>query len=691
MNKIFGDNAALQFLGMHAEKIVLGLAGLLVLAFLYLGSSQQGLTDDPAELQRQTASAQQKMNDPNAWEQFKADRDLPLKEPGERGAGRIDPATYVTDKPLDPPTIPLSIRRKDPSYFPPVELQVKGGDGPIAMFVNPALPPPPAPQQNPENPPQPVPDWFRLKIPGHRPTNGSELKGTYFVSLTAAVPYRQQVEEYDFAFKQAMGYDSVRDTPNYVYYIVQRAEVATPDEQPAWPEQWSAKTNPKVVTFYSWNAEAECAKWDQPVQEIVDAKYLDPKLTMQPLPLLLRDLNSYLMHPRVERIKPAGSDHPDPALEGPPMPQDPLGPIEDPAAGPPGPKPPMNPMAPGVRPNPMGPNRAPPPPPRGGHGPGPRVGGPGMENRRRPDGMGGPGGNANEPPPEFKLFRFFDTSVTPGRLYKYRVQFWIEDPNDPQQAPPAAAGQPAPAGRDAGNFPPAPLDAVLNDDVIERRKAKRLAQKPGAKHIYWRETKWSEASPAVGLPSNQTLLAGAVTQRGENDAWRHLEPSGKVAARIFDLAALIPGFETVVPPVKGPRDIAGELEVYRSSVINFEATGAALEPIKLEIEKYKKYPFVTQATVLDVRGGEKVPAAAGKSKDSIDGIGEMLLMDASGRLIVRSEADDAEEYKDSLLKFEKTGPVLNGGGDRPFNIPGVPGVEIPGGFRQPPPAVRPRS
>ncbi len=689
MNKIFGDNAALQFLGMHAEKIVLGIAGLLVLAFLYLGSSQQGLSDDPAALQRQITDAQGKMNDPAAWEKFKEER-IDGVSFVPKGGGPIDPGGYGVPTPVDPPTIPLRIRRKDANFYPPVELQVKGGHGPIAMFVNPALPLPAAPPINPENPPQPVPDWFRLKIPGHRPNNASELKGTYFVSLTAAVPYRQQVEEYDFAFKQAMGYDPLRDTPHYVYYIVQRAEVATPDEQPAWPEQWSAKTNPKFVTFYSWNAEAETAKWDQPVQEIVDAKHLDPKLTMQPLPLLLRDLNSYLMHPRVERTKPANFV-PEAPVEGPPMPDNPVGPLDDPAAGPPGPKP-MNPMAPGVRPNPMAPPRGQVPPRGPGvgrpplnprdHRPGPGVGGPGI---------GGPGGNANEPPPEFKLFRFFDTAVVPGKLYKYRVQLWIEDPNDPQQPPPTVAGGPAPAVRDGGaggNYFAAPLDAVLNDEVIERRKAKKAAQKPGAKHIYWRETKWSEASPAVGLPSNQTLLAGAVTQRNENDAWRHLEPSGNVVARVFDLAALIPGYETVVPPVKGPREIAGELEVYRSSVINFEATGASLEPIRLEIEKYKKYAFVTQATVLDVRGGEKVPAVTAKSKDSIDGIGEMLIMDASGRLIVRSEADDAEEYKDSLLKFEKTGPVLdNSRNGQPFGP--VPPIGIPGGPRPPPAPLRP--
>jgi hypothetical protein len=75
-----------------------------------------------------------------------------------------------------------------------------------------------------------------------------------------------------------------------------------------------------------------------------------------------------------------------------------------------------------------------------GGGYGARMGGYGA--RGGTDEGGGYGGGygsnmMNFTPPKYKLIRFTDLRVTPGRKYRYRVRMYVHDPNHPMYGIPA--------------------------------------------------------------------------------------------------------------------------------------------------------------------------------------------------------------------------------------------------------------
>jgi len=134
-------------------------------------------------------------------------------------------------------------------------------------------------------------------------------------------------------------------------------------------------------------------------------------------------------------------------------------------------------------------------------------------------------------------------------------------------------------------------------------------------------------------------------------------------------------------------DVPGELtNVGRGYVLNFSLDGKAVEnekkprvihPVTKEIIDLDKYNIVTNAMIADIMGGEQIrPIVTGSASQSLTNIGEMLIMDASGKLHVQNEADDIVQFRrNTIPKEEKTKKAATD------TVGGEGGTPVPGGGR----------
>jgi hypothetical protein len=215
---------------------------------------------------------------------------------------------------------------------------------------------------------------------------------------------------------------------------------------------------------------------------------------------------------------------------------------------------------------------------------------------------------------QYQLFRYFDFDVQPGKQYRYRVQLVLFNPNY----------------------------------KIEPRF---LAREDLGREQYLL-TDWCEPSRPVVVPPDARVFAGAVRPS--------LAPAGEPTGKLLCVQ-----FE----PQTGI-EASGEFSVSRGQVADFlnqdkkivvgkepapivapppvapPPTGPASKYKKPEPPKPppKKPPekinFLTEMLVLDMRGGGKL---AGKDR-TLTEPGFMLLMDASGNLLVRHEILDQDNY-----------------------------------------------
>jgi hypothetical protein len=223
----------------------------------------------------------------------------------------------------------------------------------------------------------------------------------------------------------------------------------------------------------------------------------------------------------------------------------------------------------------------------------------------------------------YKLFRFVDMNVERGKTYRYRVRLTLEDPNHPRLTS-GGGGSNVGASQDPGP-PPSSLDR----EVEARLKKLAAEEKAKNKRIFYRDTDWSEASPAVTVPNPMMLIANSVdparrTTMGDAEI-AVTEPKGKaMVVQWDDLYAV---------------HVAAEEEVERGKILNFIKEGEALHPLRFEFVKLKDYPFHSDAMVVDFRGGDRLP-----SKDALTAPGRIAFIDNTGKLIVENEADGLETW-----------------------------------------------
>jgi len=201
-----------------------------------------------------------------------------------------------------------------------------------------------------------------------------------------------------------------------------------------------------------------------------------------------------------------------------------------------------------------------------------------------------------------------------------------------------------------------PSAASMAETVRKRVKdldtadaAKPKIQQTGLPYrTYWIFTSWSEPSPIAEVPHGGRVYAGKVTPRAPTRVKNvdvPNEPAATALAVVFDHTKVA--------------DVPGELtNVGRGFVMNFaldskdkEKPAKVIHPVTKEIVDLEKYPMVTNAMVADIMGGEPIrPIVTGTT---LTNIGELLVMDADGKLHVRNEADDVLQFRRYTIPKEE--------------------------------------
>ncbi|HEY2412162.1 MAG TPA: hypothetical protein VGI40_07965 [Pirellulaceae bacterium] len=495
---------------------------------------------------------------------------------------------------------------------------------------------------------------------GYLPQNAEQTiaRDVASVTLMALVPIQRQTEEYDKKFTESLDYDPRRDAPYYMEYRVQRADVtdvdpATEADKLPW-ENLPAPARVFLELAGDQNTGAIGLYAGFPT-EVVDpsylgANYLSPESLAHPAPpYLSRNLWDLLTHPDVPlaAVNPAYAEGVASATKPAGTPSDDDAP-SSPTFGAPG--------MPGMPGMPGG--------GEGGYGSGMRLGMnrmggggeggmPGMGGGMRPGGgmtmprpggapmMGGgeggygAAGMATSTPPKYQLIRFTDVNVKPGRKYRYRTRVMVHDPNHPMLGvtPPTNASLAETARKRV-------KEIDTSDAARPKDKQTGLAYR-----TYWLWTPWSEPSPIAEVPHGERVFAGKVTQRmlmRLKNVDVTDEPAATALAVVFaqDKVADVPG------------EIANARRGY---VLNVALDGKSVDkdkipkvihPVTKEVVDLDKYNIVTNAMVADIMGGEQIrPIVTTTASQTLTNIGEMLIMDANGKLHVQNEADDILQFR----------------------------------------------
>jgi hypothetical protein len=402
-------------------------------------------------------------------------------------------------------------------------------------------------------------------IAAGRPRGGGgagDTSGKSWVVITGLVPIEAQANAYAEAFKDSIIYDPATDSPVYKCYWVDRAEINSPAdvEKPNWSK-----------TFLSTNAEDEAMKeWGAQGQpDVVEAKYVDPALTFPLGPLVNRSWDSSVAHddeiPYLSSPDQANQEYrrigmtrdreyaPDTRI--------------DPYT--------QRPIRPGM-PQPV----------------------------TAPRGYGE--GIVAEKPPKYKLFRFFDFSVEPGKSYMYRVRLGLQNPNYGLKG------------------------SLLKEAALAQKEILEAPENPEKKDV-----EESIQTKVVYVPKDTRLLVKSVEQKSTG-------PAGEVVL------------------VKWMKDTGQEVyqkfNIDRGQVLNYKNQDAVVVggvPSTSGEEDKEKTNLLSDATVLDMAGGGKLSRRDPKLTEP----GVFLVMEMQNNLpvlAVRDEEADMSEVERVTFKPEIT-------------------------------------
>jgi len=593
------------FLFEHVEKIALGVTGVVVLVFIFLGSRhapiQESLEPEKLEIKRRQAIDYIHSSSFGAVRDQRYPPRRPFVERAREDVAEMRLQDYQFRQPWEQTYEPQLDKRQDPLLLAVQELEARPGvaalattaatGGGLGMFEGGRPPATEDKETETDLPPQPDlrPDQLAEIARYYRPEGGANAVSAHFVAVTGLVPIREQRTLYEQVFKDAAGYDIGRDQPYYFWFVIERAEADSDD--------WKAVSDTRT-------ARAETKNWAGLPMVMVDQRYVDDALTMPAPPLLMTDLRQYATHSKVPLIQeeeaPGEVEAEVEATEAEPAPGDPFGPG-------------------GGRPRPAG--------------------------DEEDEGVGET--EEVEEDVDYRLFRYFDLSVAPGKSYRYRVKLYLHDPNDPQKIQEEESKSDSSEDAERSLRFPTPTEADLHPDVIKRLEARRKREKETGRDIYYRQTDFSNPSPAVGFQEKAgDILASSVTGPkmtrlpGSPTLIQTEEPMATLLAVIWDQP-------------KAMHVSGGTSELLRGTVIQFQKSVWALNPVSQMLEPYERYTFETDATLLDLRGGVELDKLDRKNDKAVTTIGEALVLMPDGSLAVRGEA----EYTDKFRRYH-FGPLV---------------------------------
>lgn len=439
----------------------------------------------------------------------------------------------------------------------------------------------------------------------YRDTGGAALTGTEQIKIEscavvlAKVPAVDQLKIYTDAFENALGHEPSRDIPQYLGFFVERAEVRG-DKRGDWePAKLRNGSNPSspLIAVTDQTIPAAMADWVGEAEELLDGSHFHPVLTF-PLPALVgKNWGPEVVHSDL----PLASETA--ALQEEMMEQEE---VVDPTAqggsifgnADPRGRGGMEMMEPGMGRSPrglggrLGGRR----PPRGMGGRGGMMMEPGMGSMGMPGGgrggsrgMGGSRGGEFTFAAPFAMVRFLDFDVEPGRRYQYRFQLVLADVN-----------------------------ATTNTKFLEKEVKQRVdALARSSVHIV--RSEWSEPSPPISIPLAGNIYVAEAERTGG-------ETTVTLLVESFDIG----------PDGKAMQATLEQEKVRPGSVMNFVEDAEILVDEGRYLKKVEDFRFRTGITVLDAEGGRKL------TRD-MNSPASVLVMDATGRLTVRSQLEDESE------------------------------------------------
>ena len=458
------------------------------------------------------------------------------------------------------------------------------------------------------------------------PRGGAEMQGfedireRSWVTVLAKVPIKQQFQMYEDALVGAAGFNATNDSPEYLGYFVERAEV-TEDGQGKWEPLTPVKGSGIVSVMNTW-----------PIQtpDLVTPKYNHPLLTFPLPPMVMREWGDEITHSELPIQTPDEIMEEEMQAQEEAMRAQTEGEAEAEDVD--------NPFAKVIerRTQPM----------MGGEGgmyAGRGMGGEGGQFMGRQGmggrGMGGEGGFGGEGrgmgggmgggmgvdrdftyawdgETKHLLFRYFDSTVTPGHRYRYRVRLAMIDVNAAQ----------------VPKFLAPEVSARLEKEKQASEKAKKAAKPLG-----WRLTEWSEPSPVAVVPQPGLIYLATAKPPSQNNL--NAEPEARLVIKSLDAtdaAEIALGDWFTRGSVLNRSQRA---QVIWSSLIKVDPA----EPIESPV-----FDFITGLTLVDFDGGgEMTPKNRKLPKPA-----RALVMDSSGRLRLRNEFEDemsVREY-DLIMK-----------------------------------------
>ena len=462
-------------------------------------------------------------------------------------------------------------------------------------------------------------DPNKRAINAPRSRGGISLSGEELIKVQpcavvlAKVPVQDQLKIFQDTFENARGYNASRDVPKYLGYFVERAEVRQ-DQPLEWKPArlrngLGGRPLPAVT---SQTLDAAVADWLGEAEIMVDGRYFYPTLTM-PLPALIgKDWGTEVVHSDMPLEAETEALEADAENESEVM---------DPNNNEGG--------------NIFGfdPNDA-----RGGRSGRGEMGmrggrsrgamgmgmGRGMSRGMGDEmgmgmGRGGSRGRGRSGSDEFGfdapyvMTRFIDFDVRPGYRYRYRFQLVLLDVNGKGQT----------------------RGVHLDKEVLQRVSA----TKPTATPIV--RSEWSEPSAPISIPlAGNVLIAGAARSSTSGT-------TANVVVQSFDIGEDDKAMEAALEKEK----------VRPGSIMNMLEKDVWIAKGRF-LEKVETFKFRTGITLLDIEGGRKL------SKKMV-APARVLTMDATGRLAVRSQLEDAsavEAHRELYSEDEDSRGRGGGGG-----------------------------
>ncbi len=471
-----------RFFLYHSEKLVLGLAILLLGLFFWLGFSAPVFNKKtPTQLTELARQADQYIVSETNWEKIsvidvrKADDKIVAKI--TEGSTKVDAAKYPfgfwsvkaltlglrSDPALLEPQELMAFQMVAPVLFSPKTTVVDPfGDLPLAKAniptIDSGLGSPrglgdlsespgdrrgggreEADEKKKKEPPALVIDAGSSVLPLHQQTTPG-LRPPHFgfsnsteqafimniVSVTGLVNFKNQWTDYESSFASSIGFYPTRDKPKYLYVEVQRADV-TGGKEAEW-QDISENVAVKQTSFYPSKMTRMPQASFTSAPEIISEDAWDNILTGPIPPIVQVDYRPFVTHPKIENRK----FDPLPKMEKGKEISDADAMFSDPATA---------------------------------------DGKPAQTDQNVPglgdmgaSGFGGPtrtdivrsGSNvikyktalaAKKAMQDYKLMRFFDLQAKPGATYRYRVRLWLADPNNEASGEDAVALRAGSPGR----------------------------------------------------------------------------------------------------------------------------------------------------------------------------------------------------------------------------------------------------